>query len=77
MINGYLTGKQRLDIRQQFCEIRKDIFEIENKIDAKDDDILYFYEKLKIKIDFAYDFVKSAKMYNEMEESNGRLDFKK
>lgn len=67
---GYLTTKQREGIKKSLLVIKSDIEAMFNETMVTDYQLLFFYEELKTKSEFAYTFIKCAQMCNDMQ--NGK-----
>lgn len=71
MAKQFITGKNRGQLWDSISQIRSDLFS-----ETVDDSlILERLEEVKIKIDHAIDYLKTARMYKAFEDSKGKAVF--
>lgn len=62
-----LKPTQKADILKSLNRIKEDIQNLQNNPDLKDGDLLFFYDELRRKAEFGYNFVKCADLLSRME----------
>lgn len=67
----FITGKNRRQLWDSISQIRSDLFS-----ETIDDSLtLERLEEVKIRLDFAIDYLRTARLYKSFEESNGEAAF--
>lgn len=70
-MSKFITDKNRMALWHSMTRMRSDLFS-----DTVNDSVtLARLQEVKISLDFAIDYLKAAKLYNEFENSKGKAPF--
>lgn len=71
MAKQFITGKNRIQLWDSISQIRSDLFS-----ETIDDSLtLERLEEVKIKLDFAIDYLRTARLYKQFEDTKGKAAF--
>lgn len=62
-----LSSKQKHDILNSLNKIKEEIEKLQSTTMLTDGELMFFYEELKSKADFGYNFIKCADMCERMQ----------
>lgn len=71
MAKQFITGKNRQQLWDSISQIRSDLF----SETVNDEAILARLEEVKIKLDFAIEYLRTARMYKAFEDAKGKAVF--
>lgn len=71
MAKQFITNNNRKALWDSISQMRSDLF----SESLRDDETLARLEEVKIKLDFAIDYLRTARLYKAFEESKGKAAF--